>query len=165
MLNGVWFQVDISLTPETNSKMLNISSSSMSSTSKAIYNSDERQLMKIWSRKTNLSLQRCRSLYIYIYIYIERERESSYSDKVCHMIICRINVNVGISSPWHTGSLCHPFLDPKGMLLYVTKLIRNIHWNDNDNYNLVMYLFIFNNCDAINDQKKSNINVCLADCN
>jgi len=61
------------------------------------------------------------------------------------MIICRINVNVGISSPWHTGSLCHTFLDHKDMSLYVTKIIRNIHCNHNDINNLVVYLFLFNN--------------------
>ena len=38
------------------------------------------------------------------------------------------------------------------MPLYVTKIIRNIHWNHNDTYNLVVYLFIFNNYDTINDE-------------
>ena len=34
-------------------------------------------------------------IYIYTYIYIEREREREF----CHMIVCRIKVNVGVSSP------------------------------------------------------------------
>ena len=45
------------------------------------------------------------------------------------------------------------FLDHKDMLLYVTKIICNIHWNHNETYNLVVYLFIFNNYETINDQK------------
>ena len=34
----------------------------------------------------------------------------------------------------------------------VTKIICNIHWNHNDTYNLVVYLFIFKNYETINDQ-------------
>ena len=62
------------------------------------------------------------------------------------MIICQINVNVRISS------LCHTFL-----------VIRNIHWNLNDIYNLMGYLFIFNNYDTKWAEEKSNIKVCLVE--
>ena len=49
--------------------------------------------------------------------------------------------------------------------MYVTKIIRNIHWNYNDTYYIVVYLFIFNNYDTINDQSVivpplSSITVC-----
>ena len=57
-----------------------------------------------------------------------------------------------MSSPCYTGSLRHTCLDRKEMPLYVTKIIRNIHWNHNATYNLVVYLFVFNNHDTTNDQ-------------
>ena len=68
------------------------------------------------------------------------------------MLIRRINVNVGMSSPWHIGSLSHTLLDCKDMPFYVTKIIPRIHWNDNDTYNFEVNLFIFNNYDTLNDQ-------------
>ena len=39
------------------------------------------------------------------------------------------------------------FLYRKDMLLYVTQIVRSIHLNHNDTYNLVVYLFIFNKYD------------------
>ena len=43
--------------------------------------------------------------------------------------------------------VCRTFLGRKDQLSYVTKIIRNIHCNHNNTYNLVVYLFIFNNYD------------------
>ena len=46
--------------------------------------------------------------------------------------------------------VCVTIIDRKDMPLYVTKIIRNINWNHYDTYNLVVYLFIFNNYDNKN---------------
>ena len=59
-----------------------------------------------------------------------------------------------IESVTYTRSQSHTFLDNKDMPLYVTKIIRNIHCIHNDTNNLVVYLFLFNNYDTINDQNK-----------
>ena len=43
--------------------------------------------------------------------------------------------------------VCVTFLGSKDMPLYEEKKIRNIHWNHNDTYNLVVYLVMLNNYD------------------